>query len=73
MANSGGKNAKTDLARDGEPDHTTYSYEGLRRSFDSDKGENVRNDHYKENGSSKDTEPAVTPDSSPHHGMGKDD
>lgn len=68
-----GKNAKTDLGRDGKPDHTTYSYGGLRRSFDSDKGENVRNDHYKENGSRDETGPAVIPDSTPHHNMGKED
>jgi len=45
-----GKIAKTDLARDGKPDHTTYSSGGLRRSYDSDKGENRRNEHYAENG-----------------------
>ena len=42
--------AVTRLAHDGRPDHTTYSYGGIRRSFDSDKGENVRNDHFAENG-----------------------
>lgn len=47
---STGKIAKTDLARDGKPDHTTYSYGGIRRSYDSDKGENRRNEHYAENG-----------------------
>ena len=42
--------AVTRLGRDGEPDHTTYSQGGIRRSFNSDKGENVRNDHFAENG-----------------------
>lgn len=33
----------------GKPDHTTYSLKsGLRRSFDHDKGKNVRNDHFSE-------------------------
>lgn len=71
MGKNDGKIAKTDLGRDGKPDHTTYSYGGLRRSFNSDKGENIRDDHYHENGPNADPK-GVTPDSSPHHGMGKD-
>lgn len=51
MSDSGNqKIAVTRLAHDGKPDHTTYSIGGLRRSFDSDKGQNVRNDHFAENG-----------------------
>ncbi len=53
------KNAVTRLAHDGKPDHTTYSYDGLRRSFDSDKGLNPRNDHFAENGPSKFRGPSV--------------
>lgn len=44
-----GRIAKTRLANNGYPDHTTYSIGGIRRSFDSDKGENIRNDHFSEN------------------------
>lgn len=53
------KIAKTRLANNGHPDHTTYSYGGLTRSFDSDKGENVRHDHIHptgDRGDSKDRE-----------------
>ena len=45
-----GRNAVTRLAGGGKPNHTTYSQGGIRRSFDSDRGENVRNDHFAENG-----------------------
>lgn len=48
--NDPGKIAVTHLAHDGKPDHTVYSYGGLRRSFDTDKGLNFRNEHYAENG-----------------------
>ena len=57
MSNDPGKIAKTDLAKDGKPDHTTYSYGGVRRSYDSDKGDNRRNEHYAENGPSRDSNP----------------
>lgn len=50
------KMAKTRLANNGHPDHTSYSYDGLTRSFDSDKGENVRNDHIHPTGERGDSE-----------------
>ena len=45
-----GRIAVTHLGKNGLPDHTVYSYGGLRRSFDSNKGQNIRNEHYTENG-----------------------
>ena len=51
--------AITRLANNGHPDHTTFSIGTLRRSFDSNKGQNVRNDHFAEEGPKKDRNKAV--------------
>lgn len=39
------KIAKTILAHDDKPDHTVFAHSDLRRSFNSDKGANVRDVH----------------------------
>ena len=50
MDNSFGKIAVTQLGNNGLPDHTTFSAGGIRRSFDSDQGMNICNEHLAING-----------------------